>query len=96
MTYNSRFLQCIVCESLPVVMLAVPDRLWNTILEPDHVVFPVAHVVPNGVGAEIDSFIVQRQEGSIVESIKIHVKDIDEARRVRRMVIDDNSAADRA
>ena len=71
----------VVGERLPKAMLAEPHGLRNAILEPDHVVLPVADVVADH----------HAHDGvAEVERVEVHVVGI---HQTRTMIIDDDGAA---
>ena len=57
-------------ERFAVGMLAVPDVLWQSVLEANHVMLPIANVVSDIQEVEIDPAEVER--------VEIHVKSIDQ------------------
>lgn len=71
----------VVGESLPVGVLAVPNRLWNSIAETNHVVLPVTNVIPEFLPQNGVPFIV---------SIEVEVERVNQA---RSMVVDDDGRA---
>lgn len=75
------FLNGVVGESLAIGMLAVPNRLGDSITETDHVVLPVPNVIPK---------LLPENDVPFVVSIKVKVECVNQARSV---VIDDNGGA---
>ncbi len=75
------FFHRIVGESFPVGMLAVPNRLRNSITETNHVVLPVTNVIPE---------LLPENDAPFIVSIKVKVECVNQA---RSMVIDDDGGA---
>ena len=74
----------IVCKSLAICVLAIPDSLWGAVLKADHVVFPIPDVV---------SEFATKYGISEIVGIEIHVKGVNVSRTV---VINNYRAADGA
>ena len=72
----------VVGKSLSVRMLAVPDRLRESVAETNHVVLPVANVIPK---------LLPKNRVSFVVGVKVEVEGINQA---RSMVIHDDGSAD--
>lgn len=79
---NPLFLKCGICKRFTISVLAVPDSLRHSILEPDHVVLPIPNMISN--------FLAQNR-GALVVCVKVQVECVDIAASV---IIDDNRGAD--
>lgn len=79
---NTLLLNSVICERLTIGVLAIPERLRNSILESNHVVLPIANVIPN---------LLAKISWAFIKSVEVHVKHVGVA---ISFVIDDDCSAD--